>query len=214
MSFVTPAGGVIISNPGEGVTFDGYTYSSIVLGNGQEWMVENLRTTIYANGDLIPNVIDSTEWVNLSIGAWCHYNNDSQFENPYGKLYSWYSVGDVRNVCPTGWHVPSDTEWSSFINYLDPNANGGNNENIAGSKMKSTGNQYWQFLNEDATNESGFTGLPGGCRFNNYIEIGYYAWWWSSTGSSAPFIASGDPRANSGTDMDIVHGFSIRCLKD
>jgi hypothetical protein len=111
LSFTTTAGGGgIVTNPGAGVTFNGYTYSSIVLGNGQEWMAENLRTTTYANGDPIPNVTDNTQWQNLTTGAWAHYNNDSQYENPYGKLYNWYAVDDSRNVCPTGWHVPSDAE--------------------------------------------------------------------------------------------------------
>ena len=88
-SFTTTAGGGgIVTNPGAGVTFDGYTYPSIVLGNGQEWMAENLRTTTYANGDPIPNITDDTQWENLTTGAWSHYNNDSQYENPYGKLYN------------------------------------------------------------------------------------------------------------------------------
>ena len=150
----------VISNPGTGVTFDGYTYSSIVLGNGQEWMAENLRTTVYANGDPIPNVTDGQLWMNLTTGAWVHYDNDNQYENPYGKLYNWYTVADPRNVCPAGWHVPSDTEWSTFINYIDTNADGGNNiPNYAGGGMKSNGTQYWGSPNFGATNESGFSGL-------------------------------------------------------
>jgi hypothetical protein len=114
VSFTTTSGsGSGISNPGPGVTFNGYTYSTIILGNGQEWMAENLRTTSYANGDPIPNVTDGPQWSNLfGTGAWAHYNNDSQYENPYGKLYNWYTIADIRNICPTGWHVPSDAEWT------------------------------------------------------------------------------------------------------
>jgi uncharacterized protein (TIGR02145 family) len=170
--------------PGIGITFDGYTYSTVIFNNGQEWMTENLKTTSYANGDPIPNVTDNNQWENLTTGAWVHYNNDSQYENPYGKLYNWHTVADPRNVCPTGWHVPSDAEWSTFINYLDPNANGGaTTPNIAGGKMKSTGTQYWQSPNTDATNESGFSGLPGGYRFDDgtFDYIGNYGDWWSST---------------------------------
>jgi uncharacterized protein (TIGR02145 family) len=166
-------GGGSLSNPGAGVTFGGYTYSTIVFGNGQEWMAENLRTTSYANGDPIPNVPEETQWSNLSTGAWVHYNNDSQYENPYGKLYNWYAVNDSRNVCPNGWHVPTVTEWDALV------ANLGGVE-VAGGKMKST--QYWQSPNTDATNESGFSGLPGGSRYlGEFIDIGYYGDWWSST---------------------------------
>jgi len=221
VSFTTTAGGGgIVTNPGAGVTFDGYTYTSIVLGNGQEWMAENLRTTSYANGDPIPNITNNTQWSNLTTGAWVHYNNDSQYENPYGKLYNWYTVVDTRNVCPTGWHVPSDAEWSTFINYLDPNADGGNNTNTAGGKMKSTGTQYWQSPNQDATNESGFSGLPGGYRGPNgsFFGIGYYGYWWSSTeydSISAWFrYLSYDGGSVDRGGNDKRDGFSVRCLRD
>jgi uncharacterized protein (TIGR02145 family) len=97
--------------------------------------------------------------------------HDSQYENPYGKLYNWYTASDARNVCPTGWHVPSDDDWSTLINYLDPNADGGNViPNTAGGKMKSTGQQYWNSPNIGAINESGFAGLPGGSR--NFLGDG------------------------------------------
>lgn len=210
--------GIIISNPGAGVTFDGYTYSSIVLGNGQEWMAENLRTTVYANGDFIPNETDATQWSTLTTGAWTHYNNESQYEYPYGKLYNWFAVADPRNVCPTGWHVPSDAEWSLFINYLDPNADGGWVGNTAGGKMKSPGTQYWQSPNQDATNESGFSGLPGGwaSAFGGFGQLGT---WWSSTESNAGFSAwqrllgygVGSVTRSGGIETG---GSSVRCLKD
>lgn len=221
LTFTTTAGGGIVTNPGAGVTFNGYTYTSIVLGNGQEWMAENLRTTTYANGDPIPNVTDVNQWVNLTTGAWAHFNNDSQYENPYGKLYNWYTVADPRNVCPTGWHVPSDAEWTAFINYLDPNADGGNNwPNTAGGKMKSTGTQYWSIPNTDATNESGFSGRPGGGRYNGgtFSDVGSVGRWWSSTQTSMTMAwyrgldySSGGVNRN---DYFKVDGFSVRCLRD
>ena len=221
VSFTTTAGGGNgIFTPGNGVTFDGYTYTSIVLGNGQEWMAENLRTTSYANGDPIPNITNNTEWSNLTTGAWSHYNNNSQYENPYGKLYNWYTVVDTRNVCPTGWHVPSDAEWSTFINYLDPNADGGNNNNTAGGKMKSTGTQYWQSPNTDATNESGFSGLPGGSRYGNgaFSAIGLYGYWWSSTETDAGTARSRYLLYDAGLvgrpSLNKPNGFSVRCLRD
>jgi uncharacterized protein (TIGR02145 family) len=222
VSFTTTAGGGgIVTNPGAGVTFNGYTYSSIVLGNGQEWMAENLRTTSYANGDPIPNVIDAVQWQNLTTGAWAHYNNDSQYENPYGKLYNWYTVADTRNVCPTGWHVPTDIESSTFINYLDPNANGGmNTANTAGGKMKSTGTQYWLSPNTAATNESGFSGLPGGYRpgVGTFQYVGTYGYWWSSTEYDAANAFVRDLSCSDGYvysfSSNKTNGFSVRCLRD
>jgi len=154
---------------------DGNNYATIEIGT-QEWMAENLRTTKYANGDPIPNVTDSAQWSNLTTGAWAHYENDSQFEVPYGKLYNWYTVADPRNVCPTGWHVPTDAEWTVLTDYL-----GG--EAVAGGKMKSTGTEHWQSPNVNATNESGFTGVPCGSRFYNGI-FGYVnnvGTFWSSS---------------------------------
>ena len=214
VSFTTTlGGGGIVTNPGAGVTFDGYTYSSIVLGNGQEWMAENLRNTSYANGDSIPNVTGDTLWLNLTTGAWAHYNNDSQYENPYGKLYNWHTVNDSRNVCPTGWHVPSDAEWRVLSDYL-----GG--EAVAGGKMKSTGTQYWLSPNTAATNESGFSGLPGGVRDNTgiyyfFIEEGY--WWSSSEGNGSTawlrilYYNSGNVERDY---SERGEGLSVRCLKD
>jgi uncharacterized protein (TIGR02145 family) len=228
VSFTTTAGGGggIVTNPGAGVTFDGYTYSSIVLGNGQEWMAENLRTTTYANGDPIPNVTDATQWGTLTSGAWVHYNDDGfQYENPYGKLYNWYVVADSRNVCPNGWHVPSDAEWSTFIDYLDPNADGGNNTNTAGDKMKSTGTQYWKSPNSSATNESGFSGHPGGYR-NGYdanyptgafYNVGFSGSWWSSTetngGAWSRSLGYSNGHVFKGGKIKTA-GNSVRCLRD
>ncbi len=220
VSFTTTAGGGgIVTNPGAGVTFSGYTYSSIVLGNGQEWMAENLRTTSYANGDPIPNVTNDIQWSNLTTGAWSHYDNNSQYDNPYGKLYNWYTVDDPRNVCPTGWHVPSESEWNTFINYLDPNANGGQQGNTAGGKMKSTGTQYWVNPNTGATNESGFSGLPGGARsdWGPFYDVGGNGYWWSSeydaffAWNRSMNYGDGSVSLNYYNKAD---GFSVRCLKD
>ena len=179
-------GATNVHNPnltyGTVVDQEGNSYKTIVIGS-QEWMAENLKTSTYSNGDQIPNVIDQNEWSNLTTGAWVHYNNDSQYECPYGKLYNWYAAADPRNICPSGWHVPSDAEWSTLINYLDPNANGGGYDNLAGGKMKSSGYQYWLAPNQNATNESGFTSLPGSYRLSDGIfdPIGAYSVFWSST---------------------------------
>jgi uncharacterized protein (TIGR02145 family) len=214
VSFTTTTGGSgIVSNPGPGVTFNGYTYSTIILGNGQEWMAENLRTANYANGDPIPNVTNGTQWQNLTTGAWVHYNNDSQYENPYGRLYNWYAVSDPRNVCPTGWHVHTDAEWTLLTDYL-----GG--ASVAGGKMKSTGTQYWLSPNTDATNESGFSGLPGGYRDNDgtFGFCGYDGDWWSSTEYDAVNAWFHNLSYHSGyvyrNGLNKTSGLSVRCLRD
>lgn len=225
LSFTTAQlGGNVVSNPGSGVTFDGYTYPSVIIGNGQEWMSENLHTAIYSNGDPIPNVMDSVLWANLNSGAWVHYDNDSQNENTFGKLYNWYTVTDSRNVCPTGWHVPTDGEWSLLINYLDPSAAGGDNmNNTAGARLKSTGTQIWQSPNVGATNESGFSALPGGARGHSNYEFffsGIYGAgiWWSSTEYNTNVawtraVGSSSTSMNRSFD-DKTIGLSVRCVKD
>lgn len=215
VSFTTDVN--IVSNSGAGVTFDGYTYSSIVLGNGQEWMAENLRTTVYANGDPIPNVTDVTQLLNLTTGAWAHYNNGSQFGNTYGKLYNWYTTADSRNVCPTGWHVPSIVEWTFLFDYL-----GGSG--VAGGRMKSTGTQYWGSPNLGATNESGFSARPGG----TYTVFPQGIIGWGSNGVSGSFWSSSENGTDNATSFMLSTHYSfvsfpphnntsllsIRCLKD
>jgi uncharacterized protein (TIGR02145 family) len=220
---LTTAGGGVLYTPGPGVTDqNGNTYATIILNNGQEWLAENLRTTTYANGDPIPNVTDNTAWTQLTTGAWAHYENNASYENPYGKLYNWYAVADPRNVCPTNWHVPTDAEWNTLVNYLDPaNGNNGEYSSTAGGKMKSTGTQYWQAPNTGATNESGFSGLPGGLRsyvVGSFSNLGSSGTWWSVSESGAEFAWY---RNLSATNAVINrnyfskrHGLSVRCLRD
>lgn len=192
---------------------NGNIYNTVTIGT-QVWMAENLKTTSYSNGDPIPNVTGNIQWGNLNSAAWSHYNSSSQYENPYGKLYNWFAVNDNRNICPIGWHVPSDAEWTKLTDYL-----GG--VSVAVSKMKSTGTQFWQSPNQDATNESGFSGLPGGFRAYN----GAFGWirengsWWSSTEKSENAnvawhrsLTSNNSVGRGGNDKKT--GFSVRCLKD
>lgn len=219
VSFTTTAGGGgIVTNPGAGVTFNGYTYSSIVLGNGQEWMAENLRTAIYANGDLIPNVGSDSQWPNYPDGAWVNYNNDFQVGNLYGKLYNWYAVMDPRSVCPTGWHVPTHDEWTTLTDYL-----GG--ASVAGGKLKSLGTNndgsgLWNAINVDATDEIGFTALPGGYRGNSgtFQSLTGSANFWSSTETSSVdarriqlISVNGIAYYGQGGKF---YGHSVRCLRD
>jgi uncharacterized protein (TIGR02145 family) len=197
----------------------GNVYRTIVIGT-QEWMAENLKTTIYRNGDAIDNVTDYNQWVNLTTGAWCFYGNDSQYDCPYGKLYNWYAVADSRNLCPTGWHVPTDAEWSVLSDYLcppDPNAYG----NCSGGRLKSTGFQYWLEPNQFATNESGFSGLPGGVRgyYSNFNDVGYGGHWWSSLedGTSSAWnrvLMWYNGYVNGLGNYIKEDGLSVRCLRD
>ncbi len=210
-------GGDSVHNPnltyGSMTDQDGNVYKTIVIGT-QEWMAENLKASHYRNGDAISLVTSDSIWAGLSTGATCWYNNDSATYNcPYGKLYNWYAASDVRNLCPSGWHVPTDAEWTMLSNFL-----GGNG--ISGGKMKSTGSQYWLSPNVSADNSSGFSGLPGALRnnFGYYYSIGLNGHWWSSSQYSATdawyynlYHLIGNLNR---TDYFKQSGYSVRCLRD
>jgi len=220
LSFTTDSPGEvgIVSSPGQGVTFDGYSYSTVVLGNGQEWMAENLRTVRYANGDLIPNSVPDGVWASQGQG-WAHYQNNSQFDQLYGKLYKWQVVGDSRSICPAGWHVPSQEEWTLLAEYMGE-------EISAGGKLKSTDlwENNWTGGEGNGTNESGFSGLPGGRRgydggFSGMSSIGV---WWSSSQSFSgytdlgayAFTLVGNADSYNLTVHQKKEGYSVRCVKD
>ena len=180
----------------------------------QLWMTKNLDVSKYRNGDPIPQVTDLTVWANLTIGAWCWYNNDSAtYASTYGKLYNWYAVNDSRGLAPFGWHIHSDAEWSTLSTCL-----GG--DIVAGGKMKETGSIHWNSPNSGATNSSGFAGLPGGTRNGSgtFYNLGYYGNFWSSTesntnnawGRSLDYNDSGLYRGG----YNKIYGWSVRCLRD
>ena len=198
------------------IDIDNNTYKTVPIGT-QQWMAENLKVTKYNDGTIIPNITDDTQWSNLRSGAWAYYNNAEANNAKYGKLYNWYAVSKTsngnKNVCPTGWHVPTDAEWAVLTDYL-----GGGS--VAGGKMKEVGTTSWHRPNTHATNISLFTSLPGGYRFNdgNYYGIGYYGYWWSSTEdlTNAAWYRSmttndGDAGRNGSNKAE---GFSVRCLRD
>jgi len=226
-------GALSVHNPslsyGTLIDQEGNVYKTITIGN-QEWMAENLNTSLYRNGELIPNVVGDIEWEGLSTGAWCHYNNDDSNACPQGKLYNWYTCVDARQLCPTGWHVPSDAQWKTLIGSLDstlysnPDAMNpdavGIISGIAGGKMKSIGSQYWAGANDGATNELGFSGLPSGYRLNNgtFGGIGQSANWWSATERYADYawghyLVYNNIYSGRSFSMEKV-GFSVRCLRD
>jgi uncharacterized protein (TIGR02145 family) len=174
--------GNIVFNPdityGTVTDIDGNTYKTVTLGT-QTWMAENLKTTKYNDGTAIPNVTDATAWGALITGAYCNYDNDQSNVNTYGQLYNWYAV-NTGKLCPAGWHVSSDAEWTTLINYL-----GG--ETAAGHKLRETGILHWDSPNEGATNLSGFTALPGGQRDGggSFYMIGVNGLWWTATNYSS-----------------------------
>ena len=194
----------ITFSPGSGLSdVNGNFYPSIILGNGQEWTTVNLRTSNYSNGDPISNAMSEVSWSNTNSGAWCHYDNDASNDETYGKLYNFHAIiGDTIaleklisdndgniidtlyydsftcKICPQGWKIPYEDDWIDLINYLG-------NSNVAGGKMKENSLLYWKSPNVGATNESGFSGLPGGIRkangsFEYITEMGR---WWSFEGA-------------------------------
>jgi uncharacterized protein (TIGR02145 family) len=188
---------------------DGNSYKTVTIGT-QVWMAENLNVSKYKNGDIIPQVQDKDEWSKLTTGAWCYYENNSENGKTYGKLYNWYALNDSRGLAPVGFHIPAEAEWKTIVSNL-----GGNK--IAGKKMKSTSG--WNY-DGNGTNESGFSGLPGGtCIMSGkFIGIGLGGGWWNITESdelNAWVI-------NIGGESDAIfkgsgskkNGFSVRCVRD
>jgi uncharacterized protein (TIGR02145 family) len=189
---------------------DGNTYNTVQIGS-QVWMSENLKTSRYRNGGSIPYVVGNSDWQALTTGAWSYYDHDAANNAVYGKLYNWYSTqGDT--LCPAGWGVPTDAEWTTLTTYL-----GG--ESAAGGKMKSIGTDYWNDPNTVATNESGFSVLPGGARNydGRFYNVKVSAFFWSETENDNGAWLHAMTSSNGlvyryGTNKSV--GASIRCLKD
>ena len=197
---------------------DGNIYKIIQIGT-QTWMAENLKTTRYNDGSNIPNVTGDGEWMDLTTGAYCWYNNqETTYKNTYGALYNWYSV-NTGKLCPTGWHVPSKDEWTILATYL-----GG--VELAGGKLKESGTTHWQSPNTGATNTTRFTALPGGVRdvssdFGGFfLRFGSNGFWWSSNPGIEPTDHSLWLDSNSSKFSFVPwwiyynSGLSVRCLKD
>jgi uncharacterized protein (TIGR02145 family) len=219
------------------VTEYGEPLPSVAIGT-QKWMKKNLDVATYRDGTPIPEVPRFKEdgsdngaaWGALKTGAWCYYTNadGSNEDATYGKLYNWYAVAGIydaasltdsslrKQFAPTGWHVPSDGEWTTLTAFLDQEAPTGN----AGGKMKETELAHWKTPNGGATNSSGFTGLPGGYRRSNgaFGGISNYGYWWSST----EYFTTDAWYRNLGYNNGNVYrysivktfGFSVRCLRD
>jgi len=195
---------------------DGNVYKTVTIGT-QVWMAENLKTTRYNDGTAIPLVTNFDTWSASTTDAYCWFNNDSTNKEVYGALYNWYTV-NTKKLCPAGWHVPADAEWTTMANYLE--GENVTDSKLTGGKLKEKGTTHWKSPNTGATNESGFTALPGGYRsYNgsfNFIEISGY--WWSSTEYSATNVYFWSIRYKYNLVYKYIsdkpNGFSVRCLRD
>ena len=210
------------SNPTNSIAIDidQNQYQMVTICN-QVWSKENLNVSKYRNGDIIPQVTDPTQWSNLKTGAWCYYNNDSANGAIYGKLYNWYAVNDPRGLAPSGYHIPSFTEWVTLSTCL-----GG--DSIAGGAMKETGTNHWASPNSAATNSSNFTGLPGGNRayttivdVTSFVNIYKFGYWWSSSEKNtteAPIVLlyynNGAFQCDPNYTLTKDRGISVRFIKD
>jgi uncharacterized protein (TIGR02145 family) len=209
--FVFPAQGAFAA-----VTdVDGNVYRTMVIA-GRELMAENLRVTHFANGDPIPMVSDAQMWSELSLtegSAMSYANSDNSTMCPYGVLYNYYTVIDCRDVCPSGWHVPTSDEWDFMTTYL------GGTE-VAGGMLKSTNSDYWTQPNTDATNSSGYSALPSGSRSasGDYTGFGSEAYWWTATQVDAQNASSRGVQSSSGevtvAPAPKTAGYSVRCFRD
>jgi uncharacterized protein (TIGR02145 family) len=198
------------SSGGTNTDADGNIFTTVTIGN-QVWMASNLKTTKYNDGTAIPLVTDNTAWFNLTTPAYCLNSNVIANKDTYGALYNWFTV-NTGKLCPTGWHVPSDAEWTVLTTYL-----GGN---VAGGKLKEPGTSHWVSPNTSATNETGFTAVPGGSRYSSgtFNNIGYYGVWWSATQYSTTYAWNRNVYYDNGTvgrdNYEKQYGFSVRCLRD
>ena len=191
--------------------FDGNVYPTVAIG-GAVWTTENLRTTRYRDGSPISTGLDAAAWASLTApGAFSVYNDLPANNTTYGKLYNWAAVNTGR-LAPTGWHVPTQTEWTALVNALGGSA-------VAGGKLKST-SALWIAPNVGADNSSGFGGLPGGYRgtTGNYATGGNTGFWWSATErntTQANYTSLDNGYANSFSNgATKTFGYSVRCIRD
>ncbi len=203
---------------------DGNVYKTVKIGY-QWWMAENLKVTKYSNGESIAHVADNDQWTGLSTGAYCNYNNDTSHVSTYGRLYNWYAVTDSQNIAPAGWHVPTDEEWKVLEKYLGLDYSEAKDTGLRGTdeggKLKESGTSHWNTPNTGATNESGFSGLPGGYRrhdYGFYDFIGDRTSFWS-TSETSPYSAWSRILSHyySGIYREYFNkknGYSVRCVMD
>ncbi len=188
---------------------DGNTYNTVKIGY-QVWMAENLKTTKYNNGSQIPMIRDKEAWKNSKTGAYCWYDNSSGVKDLFGAMYNWHTISTGK-LCPLGWRVPSDDDWTSLLKFL-----GG----IPGAKLKEEGTVNWKDNTSNVTNETKFTALPGGTRFGtgSFSSAGTQGTFWSSTPKGEKeAVYRAIYNYNSSVARYIFPksaGLSVRCIKD
>lgn len=194
------------------ISFSQNTCNCSITPCTQTWMTHNLTAVTYRNGDTIPQIKDPNVWATLTTGAWCYYANDSTNEGVYGNLYNWYAVTDPRGLAPWCWRIPTLSEWLELTTVcLSPDF---------GTKMRTTGNSLWfGHQNLGATNSSGFSAVPGGCRndVGSFFGKNYAAYFWTSTADVnlswvASYFAIAGIGGNSG-GTDKKSALSVRCIK-
>jgi uncharacterized protein (TIGR02145 family) len=210
----TPIPGVRCPGTPSVTDIDGNLYHTVQIGT-QCWTQSNLKVSKYKNGDNIPTGLSNSEWGSTTVGAYAINDNNSVNHGLYGKLYNHYAVMDARGLCPSGWHVPTDGEWTTLETFL-----GGSS--IAGGALKSTTIQptpgSWLSPNVGATNSSGFSAGPGGRRYFNgvSVDVGNFGYWWSSSLSGTlawnRFLGYNNGNLNRAS-QNHKNGFSVRCLK-
>jgi uncharacterized protein (TIGR02145 family) len=192
---------------------EGHEYMTVQIGN-QTWMAENLRATKYRNGDDIALSSRDLKDISKEITPkyqWC-YGGVEENAEIYGRLYTWFIVNDERGICPTGWHIPIDSEWSELINVVD-------GDSKASIKLREEGTHHWVKSVIEPTNESGFTALPGGFRDSkgSFFVKGFNGYWWSTKGFLKMEFNKSTISLNAlvGSQENIKkNGLSVRCLKD
>lgn len=199
-----------LSEYGTVTDIEGNVYKTIIIGS-QTWMAENLKTAKYSNGDSIGTT--TGELYSQGNPGWQFAYDDKESNVPtYGRLYTFSTLTDIRGICPTGWHVPSDAEWAKLSSYL-----GG--DRAATNSLKETGTNHWVNSNKEATNESGFTAIPCGQRISwgGFDGLGTYTYWWSSTFSNTAGMAyafyMGTSEKFSKKECDWYYAYSVRCMK-
>lgn len=194
---------------------DGNKYATVKIGS-QWWMAENLRTTRYRNGDSIAEIAGSELWTDSETGACCVYGNDTSHIRVFGRLYNGYAVSDVRQLAPSGWHIPTDEEWERLIAFL-----GGTQ--TAGGRLKEEGTQHWAYPNTGASNEAGFYATGSGYRNNlsgAFAGMGQTGIWWSAShdGVAEPLIWVRELLYNNTSvarhSSSLQYGYAVRCVKD
>jgi uncharacterized protein (TIGR02145 family) len=202
---------------------DGNVYETVQIG-GQLWMAENLKVTHYQNSEDIPYIYNDPQY-----GAYINYNNNDDNVAVYGRLYNWFAVNDERGLCPDNWHVPSDDEFKSLEMYLGMSESEANGEGLRGTdeggQLKEEGDEHWNSPNTGATNETGFTALPGGNRrYETYTNqeifsgLNRYGFFWSSsevyTVNAWYRVFSYDYSESNRYHLSKANAFSVRCVED